>query len=259
MQKREFIGRLRFFLRNPSRANRSRGQEIFVRFLINYLEELDLSVHEQYDFWHIELYLPELLVAAVETFRTGMEPNVIALREMYEVEAEHKVPNVTDFGASNIIEQSLFVQSLLCFTMKEVTEQEWVEGAIDKYVKAQQYVVQQTFDRFVRHCYSRGMFQIIAKTSTRGVGGKFGNVHLRTYVMAGRTMITFARKKGDEEEGLSFVSDDSDPMALSAGLQSVQTDFRTALDMIDMVIANWPSDPKAQAKVFAPDKKIQIA
>lgn len=74
------------------------------------------------------------------------------------------------------------------------------------------------------------------------MSGKFGETELRTFITAGRIMFTFARRK--KGESVSFIGEEGDPLCLSAGLQSVQTDFRTALDIIEDVIKHWPQDQK---------------
>lgn len=161
-----------------------------------------------------------------------------------------EVPNITSLGASPILDQVSAVQTNLGFMMKEVTGYDWIEESIDKYVKAEFYLVQQRFDKFLRVVYKRGMFKIIKESPERGMSGTFGSTELRTYVFAGRTMFTFVHKNKGGEESLSFVSDDVDPNGLSAGIQSVYTDLAGALGMIDDIITNWPSDTTMQKRLF---------
>lgn len=249
-----------------------KGQRAFVSFLIHYLENLNIRSDEKYDFFRIEPYLPELMVDAFEQLRTGTDEAAVKYRAMYEEETEHKVPNITDLGESDILHQCSAVQTTLGFMLKEVTEQDWVEQEIEKYCNAQGHVLQQTFDKFIRLVYRRGMGDAVEKCTKRGMSGKFGETELRTFVMAGRIMFTFAKRidkskdsyyeESDKlicnEDSVSFVAEDGDPLCLSAGMQSIHADFRTALDLIEEVIKNWSQDAKEQRKLFKEDTKVGL-
>lgn len=251
-----------------------KGQKAFANFLIHYLENLKIPSDEKYDFWQIEPYLPELMVDAFEQLRTGTDEETVRFRQAYESETEHEVPNITDLGASRLLDQGSAVQTTLSFMLKEVTGQDWIEHKIDTYCNAQKYVLQQTFDKFLRLVYRRGLSEMADKCDKRGMSGKFGETELRTYIMAGRIMFTFARRKEGEtgvyiggklvqtlpyqEDSVSFVGEDGDPLCLSAGLQSVDTDLHTCLDMIEDVIKRWPSDSKEQKKIYRANTKVSI-
>jgi len=259
----------KFAIRNDQQF---KGQKIFAEFLVHYFTELDIPQDEQYDFWSIEHYLPELMVDAFEQLRTSNEPKAIACREAYVAELGREVPNLVDLGASDIVQRCLAVQSTVGFLLKDVLKSDWIEASIDSYCNAQQHVLQQTFDKFTRLVYRRGMFKLIDACQFKGMGGQVGTVELRTYAIAGRIMFTFAKridptKKSYYEQGdnlicnewsVSFVGEDNDPLLLSAGIQSVGADFRTSLDLIEEVIKNWPEDPQAQKKIFKVDKKISM-
>jgi len=262
MHKQELIDRLRNFIVG-NKAN-CKGQEAFVGFLIRYFEKLHIPNDEKYDFWQIDPCLPELMVDAFEQLRTGDDEATVRLRQMYEKETDHEVPNITDLGESNILDQCSAVQTTLGFMLEEVTGRSLVKNEIDAYCNAQKHVLQQTFDKFLRRVYRRGMFKIIDQSRSSGMNGDFGETNLMNFSTAGRLMFTFARKRDKEkdsiyEEGgktyyneysVSFVVGDGDPLGLSAGLQSVFTDFRTALDMIEDVINHWPSTESEQRKIY---------
>lgn len=249
-----------------------KGQLAFASFLISYLENLTIPHDEKYDHWRIEPYLPQILVDAFEQLRTGTDEETARFRKDYETETGHPVPNITDIGQSRELDRCLTIQSTLGFMFKELTGEAWVENKIDAYCNAQQYVLQHTFDKFLRMVFSRGLYEIVDKDSQRGMSGKFGETELRTYVCAGRVMFTFARlidkdkegyyKKDGElysnEDSVSFVGEDSDPLCLSAGIQSIQANFRTSLDMIEDVIKNWPTDIKEQKKVYMANKSVSM-
>jgi hypothetical protein len=273
MHKKELIANLKDFVAaNPNYPNvmRWKGQRTFGAFLIYFLENLQIPHDEQYDFWDIEPYIPQLMVAAFEELRTGTDEETVRFRKAYEAETEHEVPNITDLGASDILNQASAIQTTLSFMLSEVTGKSWIEQEIDKYCNAQAHVLQQTFDKFLRLVYCKGLDEIIAKCDKSGMSGRFGKVELRTLIAGGRIMFTFAQridenkdsyyKKGDKlycnEWTVSFVGDDSDPLCLGAGIQSVHCDFRKALDMIEEVINGWPQDPEEQKKLYKADTKI---
>lgn len=257
---------------NPRYGIRWKGQRAFANFLIHYLENLQIPHDEKYDFWTIEHHLPELMVDAFEQLRTGSDDTTVRFRQAYEAETEHEVPNIIDLGASNILDQGSAVQTTLGFMLKELTGQDWVEHKIDTYCNAQKYVLQQIFDKFLRLVYRKGLGEMADKCDKRGMSGKFGETELRTFIMAGRIMFTFARridkskdsyyKKGGElycnEWSVSFVGEDGDPLCLSAGIQSVYGDFRTILDMIEDVIKHWSQDQEEQKKLYKANTKVTI-
>lgn len=261
MHKKELIQALRAFINTWGNGHGNRGwkgQRPFARYLIHYLEDLTIPSDEEYDFWRIEDYLPQILVDAWDSFRTSSDHTAVVQRENYKEELEHEVPNITDLGASPLSDQTHAVQTILGFMIRDITDNQWIEGAIDEYVNAELHLLQQRFDKFLRKVYKNGMFKIIKECSMRGMSGTFGDTELRTYVIAGRTMLTFARKQEDEEISFSFVSDDVDPNGLSAGIQSVYADLLNCLGMIDDVINNWPSDPVEQERVFKTNEEVSL-
>lgn len=247
------------------------GQYAFAKYLIHYLENLNIPFDEKYDFWRIEDYLPELLVDAFEKLRTETDEATTKFREDYVAETGHEVPNITDIGTSNLLDQSSAIQTTLCFMLRDITGEKWVENKIDSYCRAQQHVLQQTFDKFLRRVYRTGLSKMIADTGS-GMSGKFGETELRTFCTAGRIMFTFSRlidknKKSDyekdgkqicNEHSVSFVAEEGDPLCLSAGVQSVYCDFRTSLDLIEDVIGGWSKDRKEQKKLIKANEKVSI-
>lgn len=269
MHKQELIDRLK---RYTTKNTQWRGQKSFAEFLIHYLSKLEIPVDEQYSFWDIDYYLPKIMVSAFEELRTGTDEQTVKFRELHETACGHPVPNITDIGSSNLLDQAFSVQVLLDFLLQEVTEQKWIGNNVERYCNAQTYVLKQTFDKFTRLVYRRDMYNLINACKLQGMSGKFGNVELRTHVSAGRIMFTFAKridpsKKSHYKWGktllcnewsVTFIGEDNDPLLLGAGIQSIDCDFRTSLDLIEEVIKNWPEDPKAQKKVFRANKKIAM-
>lgn len=279
MHKNELVQRLHKFATNFNHGLgrngpvRWKGQLAFARFLAHYLNKLSIPHDEKYDFWRIEEHLPQLLAEAFEELRTGTGPDTAKFRKDYELETEHHVPNILDIGETDMLHRGSAVQTTLCFMLREVMEKDWVEHIIDKYCNAQVVVLQQFFDKFLLKVYRRGMGEMIDAGSNRGMSGLFGTTHLRTYVLAGRVMFTFARKIDESksslyeqdghfysnEHSVSFVGEEGDPLCLSAGIQSVHADFRTCLDMIEDVIKAWPADVQQQRNVWQDAKEVSVA
>jgi len=252
-----------------------KGQKAFATYLIEYLEVLVIPSDEKYDFFRIEEYLPKILADAFEHLRVGTDELATKHRALYEEETGHLVPNIIDLGMSHMLDQSGAVQTTLGFLMKDVIGESWIEAEIDAYCNAQSHVLQHTFDKFVRSVYRKGMYEAIDKCKSRGMAGKFGRTELRSYVMAGRVMFTFARKRKGKtvyygpdnkpfhtlpyrEDSVSFVAEDSDPLALGAGIQSVQANFKTSLAMIEDVVKYWPGNPRERKTAFKASESVSL-
>jgi len=116
----------------------------------------------------------------------------------------------------------------------------------------------QAFIKFTDQVFSRGLFEVINACNRRGMSGNFGSTQLRSFVTAGRLMLTFARPGEPQEQSVSFVCTDDDPLGLGAGAQSVYTDLPTALDMLAEVATHWPADRHAQSAAFTADDNINL-
>ncbi len=270
MRKQELIDRLKMYLLN--KGNEWRGQGSFTLFLIRYLENLRIAHDEKYDSWNIMPYLPEIMVAAFEQLRTGSDEETVRFRKMYEGEVGHDVPNITDIGESDMLNQGSAVQTTLGFMLTNVLEGDWIRGEIDAYCNAQKYVLQQTFDKFLRRVYYKGLYEIIDKCKQAGMSGEYGDTCFRTLVTGGRIMFSFTRKIDQKEGGVtvtkdgiehaeksvSFVAEDGDPNAFSAGLQSIYCDLITAMSLIEDVINHWPLSPKEQKEAHKVNAKVSL-
>lgn len=246
-----------------------KGQRAFADFFAHWLRNLKIPSDEKYDFWRIEPYLPQLAVDAFDALRTGTDEDTVQFRKDYEAETGHEVPNITDPGASHILHQGSAVQTTLGFMLRDITGNEWVACDVDAYCNAQMHLLQQTFDKFLRLVYRKGLGEMADKCSGLKMCGKFGKTELRT----DRIIFTFAKrinknkpnyyKQGKglhyNEWAVSFVGTDEDPLYLSAGIHSVDCDLRTALDMINEVIKHWPADVKQQNKLFKANAEVSIA
>jgi hypothetical protein len=96
--------------------------------------------------------------------------------------------------------------------------------------------------------YRKGLFDIIEACNVRGMSGQFGDTVLRTYTLCGRIMMTFAKSTEKDligDNSVTFITEEGDPLAYSAGIQTIEADFRTSLDLIEDVIKYWPEVQKA--------------
>lgn len=247
MHKKELIVKLK----NLSTNRRWKGQISFSKFLIFYLENLNIPADEKYDHWRIEPYLHDICVDAFEELRTSEDPKIAKFRKQYEDDTGHEVPNVLDLGVSHLFDRGNAVQTTIGFLLADVLEDRYITSQVDAYCNAQSYVLQQTFDKFLRQVYRRGMFKLINESNERGMSAVFGDTVLRTYTICGRIMFTFANK----EEDVTFIAEDGDPLCYSSGLQSINTEFRGALDLIEDVIKHWP---EVQAAARFKNKELFI-
>jgi hypothetical protein len=255
MHKAEVISRLSNHIQNDE--IRMKGERSFAQFFRLWLMETNIPSDEEYDFYDIVPYLPQLVVDAWETMRTGTNSTEIEHRQMYEKEVGQQMLNLTDLG-ENIIEQQLG-SCVLSNVVSAIAgeRKEWAEDQVETYCRAQSIALQVMFDKFIRLVYRNGLFEIIQAESEQGMKGRFGSTELRTWVCAARTMFTFARpKKKGNEVSISFVGGDDDCLALDAGIQSVEANLPTAFNMIEDVIARWPKDRKDQEQIFKGSEKI---
>ena len=150
--------------------------------------------------------------------------------------------------------------SVLSSLMGKVTGCPWVEKQIEAYLRGQDTVLEQEFNGFVRRVYRQGLADLHEQSQTRGMSGVFDLTHLRGYTMAGRIMLTFARKDEDDHDShsISFVGADGDPTGLRFGTQSVYAPLDIATGMIKDVINGWPQDAELRAEVYHPDSEVRI-
>lgn len=259
MQKKELMTRLKTFVL-LGRAE-WKGQKSFVQFFALWLKETELK-NENWEHWHIDHYVPQLVVDAFEELRTGASELATRWREKYQQETGHGVPNLTEMGESSSLDQAGAVQ-ITGFMLDKVMGNTWISTKLDAYANSQRHVLQLNFDKFLRTVYGKGLYDIIQKSKHRGMSGKFGDTELRTFSTAGSLKFTFARpgkmfKCSDQETSVSFVAEDDDRIALSAGIQSEYASLTEAMAMIEDVIKGWPTKKKDQAKVFTVDKDVNL-
>ena len=265
MKKAELIKALEPFA--SGRTGRTIGQPILAEYFVDYLKRLEIPQDTKYDFWRIDDYLPQIIFDMLEDLRESQSELATRCRQRYDSIMYHEFPNVTQLGESRLLDQcspKLDMASMIR-TILEKLHPDWkgyadrMEEKIEAYLEGEHTVLQQRFDRFLRLVYRKGLHKIIFDASARGMNGHFGNTELRSYILAGRLMLTFARKNGKKDElSMSFIADESCPLGLSAGLQSIYADLPTGMSMLDEVVAKWPADPEEQLKVFTGNEKIML-
>ena len=255
MKKQDLIAGLCGFVRD-GRA-RSRGETPFVLFFAEWLKKLDIPQDAKYDFWEIDHHVPQLVIDAFEDLRTGQDDLAVRCREEYEAETGNEVPNLIEMNASHSLDQALTVQTT-GYMLEDIVGR-GARQQFDAYANAQRYALQASFDKFLRLVFRRGLNDLIGKCKARGMAGKFGETDLRTFVCAGRLMFTFARQMNEGEISVSFLAEEDDRVALSAGIQSESASLAEAMSMIEDVISRWPADnSQKQAELFKASKNVGI-
>lgn len=256
MLKDELIARIRTRLAGEERT---RGEKAFLGFFVEYLRRLDIKRYEESGFRNILDYLPQIVGDAFEDFRTSKAEWVESYRAEYEKETGSPVPCLQQIGVTDLLARCGTIITL-SFLFRDIVGEERMRDQLDSYLNAESRTIQLYIDKFLRLVYRRGLFDLI-KDASGGFTGKFGEVDLRCYICAGRVMFTFARSNSQGADGMqvSFVAEDGDQAAYTAGLQSVCASLSECIAMIDEVTANWPSDKAEQARQFAQSAKVFFA
>lgn len=254
MKKKDLISKLRKHL--AIGEFKWKGQEVFAAFLLEYLQNLSIPADEKYDFWNLNHHIPQLLVDAFEELRIGTSEYALRYRKEYEQDTEHPVPEILNINGGNIYNRQSAIQTTLGFLMRDLIDDMHICHAIESYCYAQDHLLQTTFDKFLRHVYRGGMFDLIDKCELKGMNGKFGSVKVLTFSMCGRTQIQFDHADG--EQSVAFMMEEDDPLAYSAGIHSVHTDVHTGCAMIEEVIKNWPAESELQQQMFAANGKVTL-
>ncbi|HEX4662126.1 MAG TPA: hypothetical protein VH144_00765 [Candidatus Saccharimonadales bacterium] len=257
MKKNELVQALvRFAAEYGEYQGRTRGQETLAHYLAHYFRNLDIPAEHEYDFWHIDQHLPQLLIGAMENFRTSEEGIVVNLRATYEFEVGHELFDLTSVWGSG--DPMLEVHSISSLLVEVTGRQQWLEEKIDRVFNAKRRVLEQGVYLFMERVYRHGLGQLIADTRLRSMSGTFGQTKLRSYATAGRLMISFVRPGEEEDQFVTIICGEDDLLGLGVGVQSVYTDIHTALEMFAEVTTHWPVQKAAQRAIFRSDKKVKL-
>lgn len=248
---------------------RTRGERAMLQLMIWYLTERVSD--DAFKYTGITHYLPRILADAWECFRCDDHPMVMECRQEYlkdlERDPNNPIVDVLDIQF-NIVEKALTISDLARIPSEAIKSfggryKNWALGIrhdIDAYFNAETTVLSKIWDRFLRQVYEQGLLRVIDESEvSAGMSGRFGNVELRSLITAGRIMFTLAKIEGGREEleeSITFIGEEGDKKGYRFGIQSIHCDFITAMDMINQVIANWPSEPAEQAKIFTDNTDI---
>ena len=236
-----------------------KGQEAFAIFLLEYLQNLSISSDEQYSFWQLDQFLPQLLVDAFESLRIGTDEYIVKHRKAYEEETGHCVPEILNVNISgpDVYHRQSAIQTTLGFLMADLMDDnKYITGRIMAYCHAQDTLLQIVFDKFLRNVYRVGMFDLIEASNFKGMNGRFGSVTVLTFSMCGRTQIQFNHEDG--KRFVSFMMEEGDNLAYSAGLQSICADVHVGCAIMEEVINNWPKEEKIQRQMFVPNENVTL-
>jgi hypothetical protein len=252
MKKQDVIDSLAIFVLSDKCS--FRGQKEFALFLMQYLKKNTMP-GDDFDFMMIDHYFHKIILDAVVFFRTSDEPYVVDLRDEYKRETGHSVPDPTGFGSDS----NSFVQINMEFIIGAVFEDredhgQYIIANMNALCKAHWHYLDQVFRCFIRDVWRKGVCELIKNATLKGVKGVFGDVTLLTYTICGRTAVQFDKADGSS---VSYMVEENDLMAYSAGINFCETDLHTACNMIQTVISNWPNDKAEQELVFFPDKKVK--
>lgn len=258
MKQAELVSALINFNRTHrvSRPGDTRGQATFAMFLATYIDGLSIPADQEYSFWDIDDYIPQIVLGAIRAFEESDELWIADFRSAYEEETELQFTDPTRVSAGNNIHETLTVE-MIKNLFRDIMGQRgvYLSHQIDILLNAERHMVMLRFLQFQDQVYNLGgLGEFIAKSSSRGMSGRFGDTSLRSYVIAGRLMLTFSRGVGNDENSVSFVTDDEDLLGIEGGLQSCFASLPEALAMIQDVITNW----EASKSSFGDDKAVAI-
>ena len=130
---------------------------------------------------------------------------------------------------------------------------------IDVVFNAKRHLLLQVFYKFLDRVFRQGLFEIINSSSQSGMSGTFGSTTLRSYTSAGSLMLTFSRPGETREQAVTFVCGEDDPFGLGGGLQTVDANLQTAIDMLIEVTNVWPQDRASRVGAFTENDKVGFA
>lgn len=255
----------------------SRGELLIVDAIARYFEDhteitdKDIGLN-----WFCDLH--KHLVEAFEEFRT--HPKHQVLRETYKSqmgELRYEIPDLLDVRGGYSYGHMVYDLVKLMPRLAGRCGSTWLERDLEGYFHAESNVIDHAWKRFVRRCY-RPIAPRIKAERHRGNSGVFGRTTLRSYVLAGRIMFTFARSAavpnllakitelvdtqgvtaenkvaaleallmiapspddGPDIQQVSFVGDDSDMYGFRAGMNYPQASYSDCVAMINDVIDHW--------------------
>lgn len=182
--------------------------------------------------------LPRYLAEAFAEWREL--PEHAAFRKAYARETDgQELPSLFGGGVGDL-HRALTVQTM-GFMLR--TLDEGSEHDLDSYLNAATTVISQKFHEWIFRQYTPRLFRQIEKSRSSGMSAKFGpssSYDLRTFVSAGRVMITFAvpgSAKQRDLDAVTFIGEEGEPRGTRFGLQSFHTSLVNGLMLLEAAIA----------------------
>lgn len=112
-------------------------------------------------------------------------------------------------------------------------------------------------ETFTQQVYQQGLAALIAASPLKGLQGQFGDTILRSYTMAGRTLLTFEDTlRPGAHVTLIGLAAEADPQL---ALYSWRTDPLHAQQLIGSIPPHWPADRAAQEALYQPSARVTIS
>lgn len=237
-----------------SRTMWSKGEKTFIEYLLWYFRK-DGSV-PRYEYGGLYQHLPEHMLEAWNELRFSTSPVVQTFRDVYIKETDGRpIPDLTNPGSPGATYRALKIE-MVRRTVSDASECPAIAAAVEFYLKAKDLMIEHALHRFNIKVYRQGWRKLVKDCDLRGMSGTFGSTELLSMCTAGRIVMTFVRKRGEERDSVTFVADESDGGGYSTGIQSLDTDYAAACAMLDEVAANWPTDAAEQRNLYKGNKEV---
>ena len=105
---------------------------------------------------------------------------------------------------------------------------------------------------FFQRVYQNGLYDLIDQHGSGGMSGTFGTCRMRSFLSAGRVMITFAQPGtgGRDKCSYTIVGLDGDSRGESFNADSREGTDTDITAMLLSLLDKWPSDRRRQAQMF---------
>jgi hypothetical protein len=256
-----------------------RGDVALAAFLAWYFR---VEVRERYEYGGFRWALPGLLHDAVEMLQARYGYCREVIRGLISLEHLEELPrpgDLTDPAAGSDRHHVIWLLARAAsravalmddpglFMECRLEQDVWTAEHVSGYFHARDRAMGQAFQSFTQRVLRRGLRGMMDACESRGMSGTFGRTDLRSYYLAGRVGLTFARKlQSGSERTASFVGEDRPGLDLlgrphenQMGLMSLEADWREAIDMIEEVTRLWPADEEEQRRCFRPDGAVGLA
>lgn len=133
------------------------------------------------------------------------------------------------------------LEVMLPTAIYDATKSQRMCDDVRRIVGSSRAYINTEFLQFAEEVYDRGgLYAKLDECKQRGMTGVFGDTTLRSYVLAGRVMLTFVRTTNNGGELLaSFICNDGDPHGVSGGITALYAEPWDVVQMLREVRDNW--------------------